>query len=153
MDPIPYLERVKIQSEILLPLYKRLREEIGEERARVLLKEAVEEYGRSMGANVANTTQGAPLDKLRTLMPVFAAGDALDIEPLANDDKELSLNVRGCKYAEYFAEIGEPEFGSMITCDVDPPLTAGIGEGLRLERTQTILKGGSHCDFRWKADG
>jgi hypothetical protein len=40
----------------------------------------------------------------------------------------------------------------MLTCEVDPPLTAGIGHDIILQRSQTILKGGSHCDFRWRAE-
>lgn len=84
-------------------------------------------------------------------MPMFVAGAALEVEPLADDARNLAMNVRRCKYAEFFQSIGEPEFGAMITCDMDPPMTAGIGDDLELERSQTILKGGSHCDFRWRA--
>lgn len=46
MEPIAYLDRVKIQIEILLPLYRRLRQEIGATRAAELLREAVDEYAR-----------------------------------------------------------------------------------------------------------
>ena len=49
MENLPYLERVKIQSEILLPLFKRLREEIGAERANELLRAAVTEYATALG--------------------------------------------------------------------------------------------------------
>lgn len=150
MDPIPYFERVKIQSEILLPLYRRLRAEIGNERAAALLREAVQEYGRGMGKALADASSGSPIEKLRGLWPVLEAQDALKVEKLADNDNEFSVNIRGCRYAEYFREIGEPEFGAMLTCEVDPPLTEGIGDGLRMERTQTIAKGASHCDFRWK---
>ena len=45
MDQLPYLERVKIQAEILLPFYRRIRAEIGEERAAALLRESVAEFG------------------------------------------------------------------------------------------------------------
>ena len=151
MEPLPYLERVKIQSEILLPLYKRLREELGNERAASLLREAVREYALAMGAAVAKTVPGHSLDKLRSLLPLFAAGDALNVESVADNSKEFSINVRRCRYAEHFKSIGEPEFGAMMTCDLDPPMTEGLGSDLTLERTQTIMKDASHCDFRWKA--
>lgn len=149
MDPLPYIERVKIQSEILLPLYKRLREEIGKERAAELLRAAVKEYATELGASVAKSAGGTSLDKMRSMMPAFAAADALEVEPLDDTASELNLNVRRCGYAAYFKELGEPEFGAMITCEIDPPMTRAIGEDLDLKRSQTIMSGGSHCDFRW----
>ncbi len=152
MEHLPYLERVKIQCEILLPLYRRLRDEIGEARAAALLRKAVQEYGREMGKAAAESIPGTPLDTLRGLWPTLSALDALDTEQLADNEKEFSVNIRGCKYAEYFKEIGESEFGAMVTCEVDPPLTEGLGGTLRMERTQTIMKGSSHCDFRWKLE-
>ena len=152
MQNLPYLERVKIQIEILLPLYRLLRKELGEEKAAALLREAVAEYGRDLGRQVAEASEGASLDKLRALMPMFTAGNALDVEPVADNEHEVSMNVRGCRYADFFRSIGEPEFGAMVTCEMDFPMTEGIGSDLRMERTQTILTGGSHCDFRWKTD-
>jgi|LNFM01.1.fsa_nt_gb predicted ArsR family transcriptional regulator len=151
MQQLPYLERVKIQSEILLPLYKRLREELGNERAAALLRAAVKEYGTALGASVAQAVPAQGLDKVRALMPMFSAGNALDVEPLVDDAKEFSLNVRGCRYADYFRALGEPEFGAMITCEVDPPMMEAMSTDVRMERTQTIAGGASHCDFRWKA--
>jgi len=150
MNDMPYLERVKVQAEILLPLYRRLREEIGVERANALLRAAVHEFATGLGRTVAAANTGTSLDGLRKMMPVFAAGDALAYEPLADDERELSLNVNRCAYAEYFQALGETEFGAMLTCEIDPPMTAALGDDLDLERTQTIMRGGRHCDFRWK---
>lgn len=149
MDQLPYLERVKIQVEILLPFYRRVRAALGEERAAALLRESVSEFGTGLGEQVAKSAAGTSLEKLKTLLPVFTAGDALEVEPLVDTADEFSMNVRGCRYAAFFKALGEPEFGAMLTCEVDPPLTAGIGRDLTLRRSQTILKGGSHCDFRW----
>ncbi len=30
-------------------------------------------------------------------------------------------------------------------------MTEGVGDDIKLERTQTIMGGGSHCDFRWES--
>lgn len=149
MSTLPYLERVKIQSEILLPLFRRLRDELGAERANAMLREAVTEFAEAFGRK-AGEGEGSSLDKVGALMPAFAAGGALEVEPLVHDERELRLNVRRCAYAEYFRELGEPEFGAMVTCEIDPPMTRAIGADLTLNRTQTILGGGSHCDFQWK---
>ena len=152
INQLSYLERVKIQTEILLPLFRRLRKELGNERACELLRSAVREYAKSLGEYISSQNEGTSLEKLQAVVPLFAAENALEIEPIANTDKELSLNVRGCKYAEYFKSLGEPELGAMLTCEIDPPMTTAIDSDLTLERTQTIMRGGSHCDFRWKLD-
>ena len=51
--------------------------------------------------------------------------------------------------ADLFRELGEPELGFLFICSSD----FGIYEafpGVRLERTQTIMEGASHCDFRYR---
>jgi len=123
--------------------------ELGGERAAELLRDAVREYATGMGEQVSGSVDGTPLDAIRYLVPTWKFGEALQIEEVADNENELSFNVRGCKFAEFFKSIGEPEFGAMITCECDPPLTEAIG-GLEMERTQTIMGGDSHCDFRWK---
>ena len=149
MSQIGYFDRVKIQAEILLPLFRRLREEIGEARACELVRDAVREFATTFGASVRREASGTSLDKLRTLIPGFAAGNALTVEPVRDDAEELRFNVRGCRYAEYFHALGEPLLGAMLTCEIDPPMTDAIGHDLGLDRSQTLMSGGSHCDFRW----
>jgi len=84
------------------------------------------------------------------VIPAFTAGNALGIELLVDAAEELSLNVHCREYANYFKALGEPEFGAMLTCEIDPPMTAAIGDDLILARTKTVMGGAGHCDFRWK---
>ena len=150
MTRLPYFERVKIQAEILLPLYRRLREELGSERANALLREAVREFAGDLGRQAARSGAATPLEQLRELLPAFTAGDALDVEVLSDTATEMNLDVRRCAYATYFHELGEPEFGAMLTCEVDPSMTEAIGGGLELKRSETIMAGAKRCDFRWR---
>jgi len=151
-DPMPYLERVKIQTEILLPLFRLMREELGNDKACELLRSAVQEYATTLGESIALQFQGTSLEKLKAVAPVFAAAEALDIEPVEDSERHFFMNVSRCKYAEYFKELGEPEFGAMLTCEIDAPMTRGIGADVNLERSQTIMSGGTQCDFRWTKD-
>lgn len=150
MEPVPFIERVKIWTELLLPFYKRVAAELGEERAAALLRATVKQFGEEMGKNVAEEQEGTSLDAIRSLWPAFRASDALETESLRDDAAEFSLNVRRCEYAQFFKSIGEPAFGAMITCEIDPPINAGIGSDLDMQRTQTIMSGSTHCDFRYK---
>ncbi len=150
--PLPYIERVKIQAEILMPLYRRLKTEIGPSRARELLKEAVDEFATGLGRSIARIEGAHSLDKLRNAVPMFTARDAIEIEPMEQSDTVMAFNVRRCRYAELFDELGDREFGRLMVCGIDPPMTAGIGPDLKLERTQTMMEGADHCDFRWTRD-
>ncbi len=149
-DHLSYLDRVKIQTEILLPLFRRMRDELGNERACELLRGAVREYSVAFGESLGAPAGSTSLERLRTAIPIFAADDALAVEPLADTSAELTFNVTRCKYAEFFQELDEPEFGAILTCEIDPPMTKAVGEDLELVRTQTRMGGAHHCDFNWK---
>ncbi|MBL6954718.1 MAG: L-2-amino-thiazoline-4-carboxylic acid hydrolase [Alphaproteobacteria bacterium] len=150
MKQMPYLERAKIQAEILLPLFRLLKVEIGEERAGALLRAAVDEFATALGAEIGAQGEGTSLEKMQSAFRMFMADEALVLEPVAHTANELSVNIRGCKYAEYFQDLGEAAFGAMLVCGIDPPMTAAVGPDLSLERTRTIMAGDSHCDFCFK---
>ena len=55
------------------------------------------------------------------------------------------------RYLNVFAqELGLPELGALFHCSRDFAMAEGFG-GVRLERTQTLMQGASHCDFRFTA--
>ena len=55
-----------------------------------------------------------------------------------------------CRYAEFYKELGEPELGFLLVCGADFTTAEGFGPDIKLTRTQTIMQGASHCDFRYK---
>ena len=62
----------------------------------------------------------------------------------------FDIDVTGCRYAEFYAELGEPELGFLLVCSADFSMAEGFGADIRLTRTQTIMQGASHCDFRYQ---
>jgi hypothetical protein len=79
----------------------------------------------------------------------YAAGDALEYEVLRKSPDAFDINVTGCRYAEFYKEIGAPELGFLLVCSADFPVAEGLGPDVQLTRTQTIMQGASHCDFRY----
>jgi hypothetical protein len=79
----------------------------------------------------------------------FAGDNALDYSVVNQTPDAFAVNVTGCRYAQFFQEIGEPELGFLLVCSADFPMTEGFGDGVELTRTQTIMEGASHCDFRY----
>ena len=147
---IPLIEQVKIQAQVLVPLVKALQAELGEERANAIVRKALGDLYRKYGEQWWRT-QGArdPGEKMALVFDRFAAGDAMEYEVVKQAPDAFEVNVTQCHYAKFYTEIGAPELGFLLICSADFPMTEGFGADVQLTRTQTIMQGASHCDFRY----
>lgn len=148
---IPLIDQAKIQARVLVPLIKALRAELGEERANALVRKALGDYYRKIGNTSWKKLPGNPQDKLEKTWQAFAAADALDYKVLKKTPDAYEVNVTQCQYAKFYQQLGEPELGFLLACSPDFPLVEGYGD-VKLERTQTIMQGASHCDFRYRLE-
>ena len=80
----------------------------------------------------------------------FAKGDAVDYSVRAQSQDTYEIDVTGCRYAQFYKELGEPELGFLLVCSSDFPFVEGFGPDIKLTRTRTIMQGASHCDFRYR---
>jgi predicted ArsR family transcriptional regulator len=148
---VPLIEQVKIQAQVLVPLVRTLQAELGEERANALVRKSLGALYRQYGeawwqAQGTNTFD----EKLATAFEKFAAGGALDYKVVKRTADSFELNVTGCRYAKFYKELGAPELGFLLMCSSDFLFAEGFGSDVRLDRTQTIMQGADHCDFRYK---
>ena len=147
---IPLIEQVKIQAQVLVPLVKALQAELGEERANAIVRKTLGDLYRKYGEKWWRTQGARNLgEKMASAFNMFAAGDALDYEVVKQGPDAFEVNVTECRYAKFYKEIGAPELGFLLTCSADFSMTEGFGTGVQLTRTQTIMQGASHCDFRY----
>ena len=147
---IPVLEQAKIQARVLVPLIKALRVELGEERASAIVRKALGEMYRKLGEKWWQAQNANHLgNNVASAFERFAAGDALDYEIVKQSADGFEANVTGCRYAKFYQELGEPELGFLLVCGSDFPMAEGFGSGIQLARTQTLMQGASHCDFRY----
>jgi hypothetical protein len=150
MMNVSQIEQVKIQARVLVPLIKALRSELGEERANGILRRALGDLYRRAGERWWQRQQGSGLgEKMAATFEWFAGDDALDYSVVKQTPDAFAVNVTGCRYAKFFQAIGEPELGFLLVCSADFPMTEGFGDGVQLTRSQTIMEGASHCDFRY----
>jgi hypothetical protein len=82
-------------------------------------------------------------------MPLWTKGGALEIEVKEQSDTSFQFNVVKCRYAETYKEMGLGEIGHLLSCNRDGAFCEGYDPKLKLERTQTIMQGASHCDFKY----
>jgi hypothetical protein len=148
---IPVIEQAKIQARVLVPLVKALQAELGEERANAIVRAALGDMYRRLGEQWWQARKASSLgDNIAAAFDKFAAGDALEYEVLQQSADAFEVNVTGCRYAQFYKELGEPELGFLLVCSSDFPMAEGFGRDTQLTRTQTIMQGGGHCDFRYR---
>ena len=149
---ISYLNRVKAQSEVLVPILKCLRAELGEARANELIYGALREWSKEAFAAAAASKEGSGFEVWQAMDEELVAltGDDITYETLKEDVNSLDLDVTSCKFAQFFKELGEPELGSILACEVDHHLAAESQQEVHLEISSRIMKGDQLCDFRYK---
>jgi hypothetical protein len=123
--------------------------ELGEERAQEVVRSALDEVARQNGQAVNSMLKGTPVEKIAASLPV-AAANALDVEELSRTPEAFEFNVTGCRYADFYRQLGEPELGFLFSCGGDWAMAEGLSPDLELTRTQTIMQGAPHCDFRYR---
>jgi hypothetical protein len=145
---ITHLERRKIEAGVLIPMVQAFQRAIGKARANEIAREVIVELARQDGERWARQF-GDDLAAMEKVSGVWAAGGSLGIEPVAKSTRTLEFNVTRCRYAEHYRELGLPELGYLFHCNRDFAMVQGFNPGLALERTQTLMEGASHCDFRF----
>jgi len=147
--PISHLQRRKIENRILIPFIEACREKFGDAATRELVVDLIRRLGAEDGARWG-ATYGSDLSALKTVAEqVWAGGGSLDIEMLEGGGEHLDFNVRHCRYAEFYKELGLTDIGYLVHCNRDHAMVGGFNPDLKLTRTQTIMEGASHCDFRF----
>lgn len=68
------------------------------------------------------------------------------VEPGPGDSFEFGINYKACGFCKFAARHGDKEILPNI-CGLD--FDAYATRGIRLERTQTLAGGASHCNFRF----
>ena len=77
----------------------------------------------------------------------FANHDA----PINREKKKSVCQMpRRCRYAEMYREMGLGHIGHLLSCNRDGVFCTGYDPRIKLERTQTLMQGATHCDFRYR---
>ncbi|HYL58511.1 MAG TPA: L-2-amino-thiazoline-4-carboxylic acid hydrolase, partial [Candidatus Acidoferrales bacterium] len=107
--PSPSLEQAKIQAQVLVPVLRAFREAIGAERANKIAWGALAEWRQQVWRSML-TSPGTPTEQFRASTVAMAdiIGDAVDVEMLKDEPESLEFNVTGCRFAQFFHELGEP---------------------------------------------
>lgn len=150
-DPgsIGVLARREIEARIAGPLIKAFMAEIGEERALQIAREVIFSLAKQSGEMLRRLAEDDSLEQFARGIPLWNRDGALAIEVLESTPEKFSMNVTRCRYAEMYRELGLAELGFTLSCGRDFAMVEGYNPKIKLERTQTIMEGADHCDFRY----
>ena len=147
------LEQRRIEAAFAKGIYEEMKATLGEEQAKAILSRAIIKLARQAGAEMAaESPEGPSLGHFISLQPRWTRGDALEIEVLRADGTHYDFNVTRCRYAEMYRAMGLAELGAVLSCNRDGAFCEGYDPRLKLTRTQTIMGGAAHCDFRYRME-
>ncbi len=144
------LDQRTIEARIVGPLVEAFRFEFGEEKTLEVLRRVVADLARQSGADLARRLGEASLTAFASTLQVWTEGEALEVNVLEQTDERFDFNVKRCRYAEMYRELGLEKLGSSLSCLRDFALVEGFNPRIELTRTQTIMEGADHCDFRFR---
>lgn len=153
-DDLPILRRRRIEAGIVAPIFRVMERELGTERARAILREAIAHDAREQGARMARReeAEGRPADLTTfiALQDLWKADDALVTETHVATPERYDYDVTRCRYAEMYQAMGIADIGELLSCARDYEFPLGFDGEISLERTTTIMSGARRCDFRYR---
>src|SRR5580700_8301381 len=153
VDPnISMLDKTRIQAQVLVPVMRALRAELGKEKADTIVRGALRDWSKQLFAAVGGGIEGSPRRKWAAMQGAYndVTQREVTFDILRKDEEALHIDVTSCRFAEFFRALGEPELGALLICEADFDIVS-VGEGeVSLERAQTIMQGAPSCTFRYK---
>ncbi|MDD4150858.1 MAG: L-2-amino-thiazoline-4-carboxylic acid hydrolase [Bacteroidales bacterium] len=147
---ISHLKRREIQAPLVSAIANGFIKEIGKERTLEILAKIIAEDAIDSGQALAIQFKGNGMTELSKLVrEVWCDEGAMIMEVLKETENEFHFNVTKCRYAEAYEKLNILELGKCLSCDRDFPFNEGFNPEIKLERTQTIMEGANHCDFRY----
>jgi len=146
------LDKTRIQAQVLVPVLRSLRAELGNEKADAIVRQALRDWSRQLFAAIGDGVEGSKRRKWATVQSAWndVSAHEVEFEMLRHDKEVMELDVTRCRFAEFFRALGEPELGALLVCEPDFDVAAVGGGAVNLERAQTIMKGAPRCTFRYK---
>ena len=150
---IGILQQRRIEAAFAKGVFEEMAAELGEERARAILTRAVVKLAKqAAGAMATEAPEGPGLDHFVAIQERWTRDDALRIEVVERSEATYGFNVTRCRYAEMYREMGLEGLGAVLSCNRDGAFCEGYDPRLKLTRTQTLMGGASHCDFRYRME-
>src|SRR3954465_9318385 len=90
VDPkVSLLDKTRMQAQVLLPVLRALRAEIGKDEADAIVKQALREWSKQLFAAIGEGIEGSPRNKWAAINSVFGEVPGKEVEfNILRHDKE-----------------------------------------------------------------
>ena len=146
---IGVLTRREVEARILKPIIEALCAEFDREQVLTIVRNTIVRIAQEQGAELAQMMGGCTAAHFLNSLQYWTKDNALEIDLLENTAEKLSFNVTRCRYAEMYRALGLGDLGATLSCNRDFALIDGFNPDATLTRTQTIMQGAPHCNFRY----
>jgi predicted ArsR family transcriptional regulator len=146
------LDKTRIQAQVLVPLLKTLRAELGQEKADAITRQALRDWSQQLFTAVGKSVEGSPRRKWAAMHTALAdvAEHEVTVAMHRHDEQALEFDITHCRFAAFFRGLGEPELGALLVCATDFDIVAAAGGEVSLTREQTLMQGAPSCTFRYR---
>jgi hypothetical protein len=149
---VSLLDKIRMQAQVLVPVLRVLRTELGKDKADALVRQALRDWSKQLFGAIGDGIDGSPRRKWATIQSVWGevSGREVEVEVLRQDKEAMNIDVTRCRFAEFFRALGEPELGALLICEADFDIAAAGDGEVSLDRAQTIMQGAPSCTFRYR---
>ena len=152
-ENLSMLAKRRIEAEILGHVYEVLKASHGKEAAMKAVGDAVRRSAVEQAQRFAAEQGSTSLAQFVEMGKLWQKDDALTRVVRRQTDTAYDFDVVRCRYAEMYREMGLGEIGHLLSCQRDGTFCEGYDPKLKMQRTQTLMQGASHCDFRFTYEG
>jgi predicted ArsR family transcriptional regulator len=153
VDPrLSLLDKTRIQAQVLVPMLRALRAELGRDKADAIARQALRDWSKALFAAVGDSVEGSPRRKWAAMQTALTeiTEREVTVEMRRHDKEALEFDITHCRFAEFFRALGEPELGALLVCATDFDIVAAGGSEVNLTRDQTLMQGAPSCTFRYR---
>lgn len=153
MTDVPFADQLRIQAEVLAPLLTAMREELGKDAADRLMRKGLQPYARRIGREMRAGSDEPSLVKLGKAVEGLEMMGEQKVAFHERAPDRLSYDIVECSVAKFYRAMGLGDLGFTLICCLDYDIMPSLDERIVMERSQTIMQGASHCDFRFRIEG
>ena len=123
---VSFLDKTRIQAQVLVPVLRALRAELGKDKADAIVKQALRDWSRQVFAGIGEGIEGSARRKWATVQSAYnmVSSPGVEFEMLRHDQEAMDFDVTRCPFAEFFRALGEPELGALLICETDFDIVA-----------------------------
>ena len=102
------LDKTRIQAQVLVPVLRALRSELGKEKADAIVKQALRGWSKQLFAAIADGVDGSPRRKWAAMHTAMFESTKQDVtvEMLRHDKDALEFDVTRCRFADCECDSG-----------------------------------------------